>query len=94
MDQNRSKINPKSIIKYPSGFKIVPSGVAEALPKRKKSKKACKAQGVNSRRPIFAIFERILEAQSGPKSGQNGFNIDHKAIPKATSKAKRFRKRF
>ena len=89
-----SKAVPLLIIKHPNGFKMVPSGVTEAPPKRKKSKKACKAQGVNSRRPIFAIFEGILEAQSGPKSAPNGFKIDHKAIPKATSKAKRFRKRF
>ena len=94
MVQNQSKIDPKSIIKHPNGFKMVPSGVTEAPPKRKKSKKASKAQGLNYRRPIFAIFEAILGAQSGPKSAPNGFKIDHKAIPKAASKAKRFRKRF
>ena len=73
---------------------MVPSGITEAPPKRKKLKNACKAQGGSSRRPIFSIFEAILGAQSGPKSVPDGFKINHKAIPKATSKATWFLKRF
>ena len=71
---------------------MVPSDITEAPPKRKKLKKACKAQGVNYRRPIFAIFEAILGAQSGPKSAPNGFKIDHKAIPKTVEDGFEFEK--